>query len=88
MDLERILVLTNPLLYIIYGIMYPCLWIAQIIGATRGFIKDYRFLKYQMDDLTEEHLKLVISMCNSKKWHKKWTDRKIKEKAKKMLQSN
>ena len=41
-----------------------------------------------MDDLTEEHLKRVVDMCNSKKWHKKWTDRKIKEKAKKMLQSN
>jgi hypothetical protein len=41
-----------------------------------------------MKDLTTEQLERTIKYCNSKKWHKQWTDKKIKEKAENMLQSN
>jgi len=87
MDLERLFVITNPLYWVAYVLMTIAAIVADLIGRIRGFVVDYLFMKNKMEGLTKEELKNCIEWSDSTKWHKKWTDRKIREKAEKLLNS-
>ena len=60
-NFERFFTLTNPLYWVFFVLLYLCHWIAIMIGATRGFIKDYLFLRNEMGDLTTEQLERCIN---------------------------
>ena len=85
---QNFFILTNPLYWVILILSFPYFWLISLIQILGGFVKDYLLLKFKMDDLSTSQLESCLRYSSyTTKWNKKWTNKKINEKAVKILKS-